>query len=197
MVDNFARRDCHVQSDINKLWANARKPNLVKISENQWKSVEIRDYRRGDADAITRLFYATVRNVNRRDYSEEQIIAWAKEVPDASLWHRRMAARCTLVADQDGVIIGFTELEHDGHLDMFYVQKDVIGRGVGRQLYAATEAKALELGLGVIFAEVSITARPFFEQRGFAMIAAQSVLRHGVAMTNFRMVKFLRHLSVI
>ncbi|MBV8361872.1 MAG: GNAT family N-acetyltransferase, partial [Deltaproteobacteria bacterium] len=92
----------------------------------------IRDYNRSDAAAITRLFYETVRNVNLQDYSEQQVCAWAPAVPDSQIWHSRMSERCTLVAEENGQIIAFAELESDGHLDMFYCRKDAIRRGVGR-----------------------------------------------------------------
>ena len=75
--------------------------------------------RRGGRPAITRLFYETVRSVNRTDYSEEQVEAWAPAVPDAGEWHARMASRKSLVAEEGGEVAGFYELEEDGHLDMF------------------------------------------------------------------------------
>ena len=39
--------------------------------------------------------------------------------------------------------------------------------------------------------DASITARPFFEARGFQVVAAQSVVRRGQRLTNFRMEKFI------
>ena len=83
----------------------------------------IRDYEQADAPAIARLFYETVRSVNRADYSEEQVEAWAPAIPDAGEWHDRMAGRKTLVAEEGGEVVGFCELEEDGHLDMLYVRR--------------------------------------------------------------------------
>lgn len=151
----------------------------------------VRDYRRADCSAITRLFYETVHSVNLKDYSEEQIRAWAPAVPDAQTWHSRMIRRCTLVAEEDGQVIAFAELESDGHLDMFYCRNDVIERGVGRQLYLAIETRARGLGLKRIFIEASITARPFFERQGFVVHQRQTVVRRGIEMTNFKMEKLL------
>ena len=140
-------------------------------------SMIIREYKRSDAAAITRLFYETVRSVNLQDYSEQQVEAWAPAVPDWEIWHSRMTRRCTLVAEEDGEIIAFAELERDGHLDMLYCRNDVVGCGVGRSLYGAVELKAVGLGLESIFADVSITARPFFEHRGFSVVGKQTVIR--------------------
>lgn len=102
-----------------------------------------------------------------------------------------MAGRRTLVAEEGGEVVGFTELEGDGHLDMLYVRQDTVGRGIGQRLYEAVEREALSQGSGRIFTEASITARPFFERRGFRMVHEQTVARLGVELTNFVMEKDL------
>jgi putative acetyltransferase len=157
--------------------------------------IRIRNYDDGDAMTIVRLFYDTIHSINQRDYSVEQVQAWAPEIPDAQLWHNRMIARYTLVADQAGELLGFGELEAQGHLDMLYCRSDVVGRGVGRRLYDALEAKARTNSLRCIFAEVSITARPFFLRCGFNVIQPQTVFRRGVSLTNFKMTKSLVQLA--
>ncbi len=151
----------------------------------------IRDYNRSDAAAIARLFFETVRFINLQDYSERQVRAWAPAVPDPEIWHARMSQRCTLVVEENGQVIAFAELEHDGHLDMFYCRKDVIRRGVGRSLYEAVELKAIGIRLGRIFTEASITARPFFEHCGFSTLRKQTMTRAGIVLSNFRMEKRL------
>ena len=156
------------------------------------EGTRIRDYEEVDAPAIARLFYETVRSVNRTDYSEEQVQAWAPAIPDAREWHARMANRKTLVAEEGGEVVGFSELEKDGHLGMLYLRKDAVGRGVGRLLYEATEQAALGWGLGRILTEASVTARPFFEQQGFRVLRERMVTRGGVGLTNFAMEKPLR-----
>ena len=152
----------------------------------------IRAYSRGDAAAITRLFYETVRSVNSKDYSEHQVRAWAPAAADPEIWHSRMIQRCTLVAEENGEVLAFAELERNGHLDMLYCRKDVIGQGIGRLLYEEVEAEAIRLGLDRIFGEASITARAFFKRRGFSVVGEQTVSRGGIELSNFRMEKRLR-----
>lgn len=151
-----------------------------------------RDYGSADAATLCRLFFETVRSVNAADYSEEQLWAWAPEIPDTETWHERMSGRHTLVAEEEGQIVGFAELEGNGHLDMFYVRKDAVGRGVGSCLYAAVEGRALELGPGRLFTEASITARPFFERHGFVVLGRNVLARRGVELVNYSMEKALR-----
>jgi putative acetyltransferase len=163
----------------------------VGAAEEVGRVAVVRDYESGDAGFICRLFYETVRTVNLGDYSSEQVRAWAPEIPDPAAWHERMSSRHTLVADESGEVVGFAELENDGHLDMLYCRVDTVGRGVGSLLYAAVEQRARGLGLGRISTEASITARPFFERRGFAVLRRNTAWREGTALTNFSMQKAL------
>ena len=151
----------------------------------------VRGYEREDAGPICRLFYETVRTVNLGDYSPEQVRAWAPEPPDPAAWHERMSGRHTLVAEEGGEVAGFAELQESGHLDMLYCRADAVGRGVGSLLYAAVEERARGLGLGRISTEASITARPFFARRGFAVLRRNTVYRQDTALTNFSMEKAL------
>lgn len=109
------------------------------------EEIRVRPYDAKDASEIVRLFYETVRSVNRADYSREQVEAWAPEVPDPEAWHARLTGRRTLVAEEGGEVVGFAELEDDGHLDTFYCRRDSVGRGVGSRLYRAVEQEALVL----------------------------------------------------
>ena len=102
-----------------------------------------------------------------------------------------MSARRTLVAEENGEVVGFAELEEDGCLDMIYRRKDTVGRGIGKRLYRAIEHEAHSRGIERVFAEASITARPFFERLGFRVLREQVVRRRGVGLTNFMMDKKL------
>jgi putative acetyltransferase len=82
---------------------------------------------------------------------------------------------------------GFISLEWDGHIDLLYIHPDFQSRGVASMLLWRLEASAEARGLVRLFTEASITAKPFFERRGFRVIAAQTVLRRGQALANFRM----------
>ncbi|CAN5780363.1 GNAT family N-acetyltransferase [soil metagenome] len=151
--------------------------------------MEARRYQKNDAGEIVRLYYETVRTVNRADYSEEQVEAWAPNMPDATVWHQRMASRTTLVADENGEVAGFAELGEDGHLDTLFVRKDAVGCGVGRCLYRGVEHEARGQGVGKLFTEASITACTFFERQGFHVVREQTLQRRGVELKNFVMEK--------
>jgi putative acetyltransferase len=100
-----------------------------------------------------------------------------------------MAGRRSLVAEEASEVVGFAELEGDGHLDMLYLRGDAVGRGVGWRLYSEVEREARSLGLGRIFTEASITARPVFEGQGFRVLHRNDLVVRGVGMRNFSMEK--------
>jgi putative acetyltransferase len=149
--------------------------------------VTLRPYRLGDAPALLELFRDTIRRVNARDYNPDQIRAWASDDIDPVRWAERFAGRFVAVAERDGSLAGFAELESDGHVDRFYVAADCQGRGAGRAMLGALVAEARRLGLGRMFTEASITAKPFFESQGFVVLTPQVVTLRGQEFVNYRM----------
>jgi putative acetyltransferase len=153
--------------------------------------VTLRPYRPEDAPALLALFRDTIRRVNNRDYSPVQIAAWASDDIDLVAYAAKFTGRFVPVAEEDGRVVGFTDLEADGHVDRMYVSADHQGRGIARQLLAAVVTEARRLGLVRLYSEVSITARPFFESQGFAVEAEQVVVVRGVEFVNYRMERVL------
>ncbi|MBD2464487.1 GNAT family N-acetyltransferase [Oscillatoria sp. FACHB-1407] len=153
--------------------------------------MQIRLFQPQDAEQVAQLFHDTIRNVNINDYSEAQVKAWAPDDLHFRNWVEACFNRFTFVADDDGTIAGFGELEANGHVDCFYCHRGYQRRGVGSQIYAAIEEKAIALGLNHLFVEVSITAKPFFQRMGFAIVKEQQVECRGEWLTNFVMEKFI------
>ncbi|QTC90867.1 GNAT family N-acetyltransferase [Brevundimonas goettingensis] len=152
-------------------------------------AVHIRAYSEADLDALIDLFTGSVRQVASRDYSPAQIEAWAPLAVNREQWANRLGGRPTFVAEVAGEIVGFSDLEPDGHIDMLFVHADYQGRGVARALLDHIHAQATKRGIGRLFTEASITARPFFERNGFKLIEAQDVELRGETLRNYRMAK--------
>ena len=151
----------------------------------------IRPYAAADIDALIALFRDSVRRVAQGDYSLEQVRAWAPDEIDREGWALRLAASSTWVAVDRDRIAGFTTLEADGHLDMLYVHAELQRRGIASALLSRAASAARAVGLARLFTEASITARPFFERRGFQLLQTQIVTRRGQDLTNFRMARRL------
>lgn len=149
--------------------------------------MKIRRYEPGDLWQVTALFYDTVHTVNAADYSPEQLDAWADGAPDLDRWNGSLLAHHSLVAVEGrDLIVGFGDIDGTGYLDRLYVHKDRQGLDIATALCDRLE-RAVDAP--VITTHASITARPFFEGRGYRVLREQRVERHGVQMTNYVMEK--------
>lgn len=146
----------------------------------------LRPYRSEDCPALARLFYDTVHIVNVRDYTPEQLDAWADGQVDLTAWDESFLAHHTLVAEENGEILGFADMDGAGYLDRLYVHKDHQGRGVATALCSTLEAACPVKNFTT---HASLTARPFFESRGYQVLRRQTVVRHGISLENFVMEK--------
>jgi len=151
--------------------------------------MHVRSLEPADVPAVATLFTETVRSVNARDYTPEQVEAWAPRPPDVAAWARSFAGRTALVVEVDGEVAGFGDLAPGGYLDRLYVHRDHQGRGVATALADALEAEAARHGAAEVTADASITALPFFERRGYETVARQEKDLRGVRFINYRVRK--------
>ncbi len=153
--------------------------------------VIIRRYAPADLERLIDLFRQSVHRIARKDYTEAQVHAWAPDRIDHVAFAARREAKPTWVAEIEGMIVGFTDLESDGHIDMLFVHPDGQGRGVARALLETIERNACEHGFTRLYTEASITAKPVFTRLGFSVIEMQTVSRNGQDFTNYKMEKSL------
>lgn len=147
--------------------------------------MEIRRYNRTDLAEIINLFHDTVHNVNIKDYTQEQADVWAPETIDTEKWHKTLSEHHTFVAVKDSIIIGFGDIDDSGYLDRLYVHSDYQRQGVATLLCNILES-VVETGM-IIRTHASITARPFFEKRGYRVVKDQLVERNGIFLKNYIM----------
>lgn len=156
--------------------------------------ITIRSYSETDAPYLTAIYFHTIHTINARDYSPKQLDAWAPiSTLETDGWMRKWQSVPPIVALADDKIVGFAEFEDNGHIDCFYCHHDYQGLGVGTALMKEIEAIAQKNKIHHLFADVSITARPFFEAKGFKVKSQQSVVIRDVELTNFLMEKILSH----
>ncbi len=149
----------------------------------------IRNYREEDLDEVIRLFYNTVHEINKKDYTKPQLDAWAGKDIDRNKWSETLKEHTTYIAIADGIIVGFADYADNGYLDRLYVHKDYQNQGIATKLMNKIEG---EINSETIYTEASITARQFFEHRGYIVKRVQEVERKGVLLTNFLMEKTLK-----
>lgn len=153
--------------------------------------IALRDYRATDLTAVIDLFRETVHRVNARDYTAEQLAAWAPEQIDAQAWHTRLSGAYTFIAVDGETVVGFASLEDNGYLDTLFVHHDRQRQGIARRLLAAAEKQARNLKLSSLRTDASLTARPFFEGHGFIPRQEQDVRLRGQTLRNVKMEKSL------
>ena len=153
--------------------------------------LSIRRYRTEDAPILWTLFYHTVRVINRRDYTESQVLAWAPSDFDLNSWQRTMDAIQPYIAEIEGQVVGYCDLQSDGLIDHFFCHHEYQGQGIGRDLMSFLFSQAKVQGIERLYSEVSITARPFYKKMGFTVKVQQRAEVRGETLTNFMMEKYI------
>jgi putative acetyltransferase len=115
----------------------------------------LRDFTFGDEPALQAVFYSAVHTNAASDYSAAQLDAWAPDRPDMERWTVRMRVIRPFVVEEDGRVVGYADLQVNGHIDHFYVSGTNARRGVGRILMDRIHARAQELKLTRLLSDES------------------------------------------
>lgn len=151
--------------------------------------MKLREYRSGDCASLAGLFFHTVHTVNSKDYSADQLDAWATGNVDTAAWNDSFLKHTTIVAEIHGIITGFGEMDQSGYLDKLYIHKDYQGKGIAAAIVNELEQQTMQRGTFSFTTHASITARPFFEKQGYLVVRENQVIRSGIRLTNFIMEK--------
>ena len=149
--------------------------------------MQLREYKTSDCEQLSELFYQTVHSVNAKDYTKEQLNAWATGKVNLQEWNCSFLKHKTMVAVEDDKIVGFGDIDESGYLDRLYVHRDDQRKGIASAICDALECSVRGKR---ITTHASITAKPFFLQRGYRIVREQEVIRRGVALTNYVMEKY-------
>ncbi len=146
----------------------------------------IRPYVPTDCEVLANLFYLTVHTVNAKDYTKEQLNAWATGNIDLQEWNKSLSEHYTFVAVKNNIIVGFGDIDKSGYLDRLYVHKDYQHQGIATAICDKLEQAVI---VSKIITHASITAKSFFLQRGFRIVKEQQVERNEISLANYVMEK--------
>ncbi|CAH1549502.1 GNAT family N-acetyltransferase [Vibrio rotiferianus] len=153
--------------------------------------LEIRRFESGDEETLRTLFYYTVRKICINDYTDAQVSAWAPNIYVAEDWNKKIALLNPFIVLLDGQVVGYADLQPDGYVDHFFCHWQHQGKGVGTALMQQLIAEGARNFNHRLYANVSLTAKPFFERHGFIVAKQQSVDIRGQTLNNFLMEKEL------
>ncbi|MEO0474104.1 MAG: GNAT family N-acetyltransferase [Bacteroidota bacterium] len=142
-------------------------------------------------DAILHLFCESIQKLCVADYDAEQIRVWVAGAQKEAVWQERIQKDHFLLAEREETLLGFGSLSEAGYLDLLYVGHHFVRQGIAHSLFEALATEAIRQGQSMLRADVSITARPFFEKMGFEVLHPNVFQLEGVEIMNFRMEKSL------
>ena len=147
--------------------------------------VKIRPATPDDLQAITKLFRETIHHVSSKHYSPVQVAFWKSSTDDLPKWKKRIEEVYFLVAEKANQIIGFAYLKDGNYFDGLFVHHDHQGDGIATFLANTIEERVKENGYDSVHSDVSITAKPFFEKRGYTVDKFQMKPFKGVTFESF------------
>lgn len=153
--------------------------------------MKVRRYREGDEPALLQVFFSSIRDIASRDYTPEQIAAWASEDRDPQLWASRIRQLQPFIVEVEGEIAGYADVQPNGYIDHFFVSGKYPKQGIGTLMMNAIHDEAKRLGLNELTSNVSKTAEGFFLRHGFHVVERGFPVRRGVTLQNALMRKEL------
>lgn len=152
----------------------------------------LRKYKSDDCLNLLKLFYDTVRTVNKKDYNNKQLSVWAPDnyiEEKYDIWQKSLSENFTIIAEINGEIAGFGDIEKTGYLNRLFIHKDYQHMGIASAIVKELEEYAEKICICTIITEASITAKPFFKKLGYTLIKEQHIERKGIFLTNYVMKK--------
>jgi putative acetyltransferase len=153
--------------------------------------MRIRRFNPGEEPALFEIYHSAIHLIARRDYTEEQVNAWAPSNLDHGVWANHIRSINPFVAEIDGTPVGYADVQENGYIDHFFVSGRHPRQGIGRSLMEALEAEARRLELSELTSDVSRTAQPFFQRFGFVVVEQRMPVIRGVELPNALMRKVI------
>lgn len=145
-----------------------------------------------DLKEMQELFIDTIKSVCQKDYNPKQIEVWISGVSNTERWIAVINTQFVLLAIIENKIVGYGTLKDGNYIDFFYVHKDFQRQGIADKILSKLEIEAKKASSKTISSDISITAKPFFEKKGFIIIAEQKIQKSGVELINYKMEKSLK-----
>lgn len=142
-----------------------------------------------DLPQMQKLYSETIQTVCINDYNQQQVDVWLTAVQNKARWDAVLKDQLVVIAEKNNQMVGFGTLRDGDYVDFLYVHKDFQRQGIAARILSQLEIQAQKTGNKNLTSDVSITARPFFEKKGFIVLQKQENLRNGIVLVNYKMEK--------
>jgi GNAT superfamily N-acetyltransferase len=131
-------------------------------------AIEVRPFHRNDAPQLAEIVQRCLREVNSRDYPADIIDKMCRHFT-AERFIEQSASRLIYVAGDDPVV---GTVSRDGNkVYTMFVDPDLAGRGIARQLIRHVETLAARDGYDHMETGASITAHQFYLKLGYTDVS--------------------------
>ncbi|MCA9459482.1 MAG: GNAT family N-acetyltransferase [Nanoarchaeota archaeon] len=155
--------------------------------------MEIRKAEFGDAEEISKIVIDTIKNINSKDYSSEQIKVWVNSNSIENIRKKiQNKDRSTFVAIKNKEIVGYLAMYlMKNLLSSFYIKRENLGSGIGKKMIIFAEGLAKERGLKELLLESTLTAYSFYKSQGYILVKKENHIQEGVKIPIIKMKKEL------
>jgi predicted acetyltransferase len=136
-----------------------------------------------DALAIHEAHMRSIQEVCSKDHSPEEISAWGNRTYNESIRLDAINNDYVWVVEVRGEIQGFGHLKvfnkdnlSKGHIWGLYLTQNVLGFGIGKEIFDLMLVEANKLQAKILSLESSITAHDFYKKLGFRDVGSMKTL---------------------
>ena len=141
---------------------------------------------------VVKLITQTVHCVCAKDYTKEELNAWAPENFDVFKFRSNLSGCLNLAAFEKGKMVGSLSMERDGYINRLYTHKDFLRRGIATALFKKAQLWAEEKGICELSLDSSKTAEAFYLKMGFVKSGISVMSHKGVVFRNTVMKKVIK-----
>ncbi len=140
-----------------------------------------------DTNKIIELAQASILEIASNNYTPEQTKVWANRLERPNRISNAVAEQHFIVAELEHEIIGFGSILNGDYIDFLYVHPLHVKNGVATTIFKPLIAHAHKHKTKTITSDVSKTARPFFEKKGFKVLREQENKMGNEILVNYKM----------
>lgn len=153
--------------------------------------MKIRVATTSDIPELATVYRHSVEAIAPQRYSSEQVEAWTCFPSDTESFRNFILEPTTFVAETEGMILGFSGVEENGHITSLYVHGDYNRQGIGSLLLGIVIKYAKSHKIPRLYTEASEFSCALFKKFGFQIYDTEEVMRKGVYFKRYLMEKLL------